>query len=100
MLGQMNARFIASQLSEAEEELRSLVAKVDSGEELSFEAFHVAIAHIYHHLNSAWNGRNANDQQWRECTDLDFATWQQFPRDLPLIGDDGFYDLPEYDAKT
>ena len=30
----------------------------------------------------------------------DFAKWQKFPADLPLIGDDDFYDLPEYHAKT
>jgi hypothetical protein len=55
---------------------------------------------MYHHLNSAWNGRNATDEQWRECTDEDYQKWQKFPQDLPMIGDDDYYDLPEYDAKT
>jgi ribosomal 30S subunit maturation factor RimM len=47
----MNARFIASNLKEAEEELRGLI------------------------------------------------TWQ-LPQDLPMIGDDDYYDLPEYHPKT
>ena len=96
----MNTRFIASNLKEAEEELRSLITRVASGEQLSFEDYHVAMAHIYHHLNSAWNGRDATDEQWRECSDKDYQKWQKFPEDLPMIGDDDYYDLPEYDAKT
>jgi hypothetical protein len=95
----MNARFISSNLKEAEEELRRLITDTESGEELSFKDFHVAMAHIYHHLNSAWNGRNATDTEWRECTEANFQKWQSFPRDLPFIGDDDFYDLPEYNAK-
>ena len=96
----MNARFIASNLKEAEEELRGLITRLESGEQVSFEDYHVAMAHIYHHLNSAWNGRDATDEQWRECTDEDYQKWQKFPQDLPMIGDDDYYDLPEYDAKT
>jgi len=96
----MNARFIASNLTEAQEELRRLCDRAKAGENIPFADFHTAMAHIYHHLNCAWNGRDATDKQWRECTQEDFAKWQKFPRDLPLIGDDDFYDLPEYDAKT
>jgi len=58
----MNARFIASNLKEAEDELRGLITRLESGKQLSFEDYHVAMAHIYHHLNSAWNGRNATDE--------------------------------------
>ncbi len=96
----MNTRFIASNLKEAEEELRRLCDRANSAEEIPFADFHTAMAHIYHHLNSAWNGRDATDQQWRDRSDEDFAKWQKFPADLPLIGDDDFYDLPEYHAKT
>ena len=96
----MNIRFIASNLRETEEELRRLIARIDSGEQLSFEDCHVAMAHIYHHLNTAWNGRNATDEQWQECSEEDYQRWQKFPQDLPMIGDDDYYDLPEYDAKT
>ena len=96
----MNARFIASNLKEAEEELRGLITRLESGEQVSFEDYHVAMAHIYHHLNSAWNGRNATDEQWRECTEGNYKKWESFPRDLPLIGADDFYDLPDSSTKT
>ena len=36
----------------------------------------------------------------RDCSDQDFSDWQKFPKDLPLIGDDDYYDLPEYNAET
>ena len=96
----MNMPFIASNLKEAEEELRRLITRLESGEQLSFEDYHVAMAHMYHHLNSAWNGRDATDEQWRECTEEDYQKWQKFPQDLSLIGDDDYYGSPEYDAKT
>jgi hypothetical protein len=96
----MNARFIASNLKEAEEELQRLATRAESGEEIPFEDFHIAMAHIYHHLNSAWNGRNITREEWRECSDENYKKWQSFPRDLPLIGDDSFFDLPEYHTKT
>jgi hypothetical protein len=96
----MNTRFIASNLKEAEQDLQRLTARAAAGEDISFEDFHVAMAHIYHHLNSAWNGRNITDAEWRECTDENYKKWESFPRDLPLIGADDFYDLPEYHTKT
>jgi hypothetical protein len=96
----MNRPFIASNLKEAEEELRRLITRLDAGQDLSFEDYHVAMAHMYHHRNTAWNARYATDEQWRGCTDEDYEKWQRFPKDLPMIGDDDYYDLPEYDAKT
>jgi hypothetical protein len=96
----MNTRFIASNLEEATEELHRLTARAKAGEEIPFEDFHVAMAHIYHHLNSAWNGRNITREEWQQCTDENYEKWQRFPQDLPLIGADDFYDLPEYRTKT
>ena len=96
----MNARFLLSNLEEAEEDLRKLVEQLKAGQEPSFEDFHVAMAHIYHHLNSAWNGRYISDAEWRDCTDENYDKWQKMPRDLPMIGDDDYYDLPEYNQKT
>jgi len=77
-----------------------LCARLKTGENVLFDDFHLAMAHIYHHLNSAWNGRYTTDQRWRDCSDQDFSDWQKFPKDLPLIGDDDYYDLPEYNAET
>jgi hypothetical protein len=39
----MNTRLILSNLKEAEEELRSLIAKLDTPQEVPFEGFHVLV---------------------------------------------------------
>jgi hypothetical protein len=92
----MNVRFLVSNLEEAEEDLRQLVEQLKAGQEPSFGDFHSVMAHVYHHLNSAWNARNVTDAEWRECTEENYNKWQKFPHDLPLHGDDNFFDLPEY----
>ncbi len=46
----------------------------------------VALAHVYHHLNTAWNSRAVTDIQTAEASDADFNQWQAFPSDLQLPG--------------
>jgi len=41
--------------------------------------------HLYHHINSAWNGREASDTAVKACTQEDFERWRQFPTDIELI---------------
>jgi hypothetical protein len=92
----MNTEVILSNIKEAEEELRALIARLEKSPNYPFEDFHVSMAHLYHHLNTAWNARNATRQRYQACSDEDYHRWECFPNDLPLIGDDAFYDLPEY----
>lgn len=94
----MNERFIELNAKDAHEELTKLLQHLASGAPLDFADFHVAMAHAFHHLNSAWNGRNISDKDWRECTDETYARLEAFPADLPMIGDDAFFDLPEYES--
>jgi hypothetical protein len=93
----MNSSMILLNLREAEEELRKLITEFERSPDVPFESFHVSMAHLYHHLNTAWNGRYATREQWVHQSNEDFARWERFPHDLPLIGSDGFYDLPEYE---
>jgi len=94
----MNDRFILSNVREAHEELTKLLQMLESGERLDFEGFHVQMAHTFHHLNSAWNGRNISDNDWHEYTDETYARLKVFPSDLPMSGDENYYDLPEYET--
>jgi hypothetical protein len=93
----MNHRIIHFNLEEAQEQLRATIAKLKDPS-YSFRDFHVEMAHLYHHLNTAWNARNATNEQWRKLSDEDYVRWEQFPDDLPMIGDDKFYDGPEYQS--
>ena len=92
----MNERFIQSNVKEAHEELSGLLQLLASGIPLDFETYHAALAHAYHHLNLAWNGRNMSDKDWKEYTDKMAVVLKALPTDLPFIGDDGFWGLPEY----
>jgi hypothetical protein len=45
------------------------------------------MGHLYHHLNTAWNGRDQTDEQHRRCTDEDFARFRKFPKEEELYLD-------------
>ena len=95
----MNKRFIISNLKEAKEELEKTIQSIESEKDYGFGDFHVGMAHAFHHLNSAWNGRDISDTEWKEYSDETYARLERFPVDLLLIGQDQFCDLPE-DQKT
>jgi hypothetical protein len=39
------------------------------------------MGHLYHHLNTAWNGRGQTEEQFAKCTDDDFERFRRFPKD-------------------
>ena len=81
----MNREYVLWNLREASEELRMLIAGLETGE--GVEEFHVGVTHLYHHLNTAWNARDASDSEARECSGADFLKWRQFPTDIDLSHD-------------
>lgn len=42
--------------------------------------FRSAMEHAYHHVNFAWNIRNASDVAVRECSPKNFNRWSKYPR--------------------
>ncbi len=68
------------ELEDAQEHLMNLCKEMNCNSEYSDIEFQIDIAHIYSHLNRAWNGRNATEKQsddevlWRQ--------WSQFPTDI------------------
>ena len=56
----MNKRWILSHLREAQEEFARTIAKLGSGESVGEVEFEIATAHIYNHLNTAWNAHGAD----------------------------------------
>jgi len=92
----MNKQFILSNLIEAKEELEKTIQAIQSEEDYGFGDFHLSMAHAYHHMNSAWNGREISDTDWREYSDETYTRLEKFPIDLPMIGQDHHYDLHEY----
>jgi hypothetical protein len=83
----MNHQVILFHLREAKEELDRTIAEIASEPDYGFEEYQVAMSHLYHHLNTAWNGRDQTDEQHKKCTDVDFARFRRFPQDADLLLD-------------
>lgn len=42
------------------------------------------MGHLYNHLNTAWNARNATDEETTTLTEEQFYRWRQFPTDIDM----------------
>jgi hypothetical protein len=81
----MNRQVVLFHLREAAEELNRTIQELARNRKYSEEALEVAMGHAYHHLNTAWNGRNQTDMQFRDCTDRDFNQFRRFPKETEFV---------------
>jgi hypothetical protein len=77
----MNRRVVLFHLREAAEQLNRTVSDLERCAAYDDGLLEAAMGHIYHHLNTAWNGRNQTDKQFRDCFDHDFIQFQKFPKE-------------------
>ena len=76
----MNVNWILSNLEEAQEQLGKTIEQLKTKQQdYGVGQFIVEIEEVYHHLNIAWNSRDASEEQARKCSDEDFYAWRQFP---------------------
>jgi hypothetical protein len=80
----MNKDWVLFHPREAREELTNSIAEIEATDDYGFGEFSVAMTHLYHHLNTAWNSREALANEVNESSDDNFRRWRQFPEDLPL----------------
>ena len=66
------------ELSDAKEHLGNLIEVEMDSEDFSEQEFRIALAHIYSHLNRAWNMRRNSG----ELTSEQFDSFAQFPEDI------------------
>lgn len=78
----INWNAVASNISEARDELESIEASLAAGTPLDEVDFRVAMQHAYHHLNIAWNVRHESDDRYANMSPEDFDRWSRFPDDL------------------
>lgn len=45
----------------------------------------VQMQHIYHHVNWAWNCKNADEARAVRCEWRDYRRWEKFPKDWPEL---------------
>ena len=76
----MNNDWIRIHLSEALEELTHTIAEIEKQPDYDEAEFRVAMEHVYNHLNTAWNSRNADPQ----FSDENFYIWRAFPSDIAM----------------
>jgi hypothetical protein len=78
----MNTNFLLFNLREAQEELDKTIKDLETETAYGEAEFSVAMWHLYHHLNTAWNARNSTPEQSKICSDEDFNRWGRYPTDL------------------
>lgn len=76
----MNKRFVIFNLKEAKEELDRTIKEIQENKAYDFGEFVVAMSHLYHHLNTAWNAQDASEKEADECSDENFNKWRKFPK--------------------
>ena len=74
----MKREWVLLHLKDAHEELRPIIEEFeksdyDAGDNL------VAMTHLYNHLNTAWNSKDASIEEVRTCSKGVFGEWRQFP---------------------
>lgn len=77
----MNKLFIGYNLQEAQEEIEIILKAMKTNPNYSHEEFYRSMQHLIHHVNIAYNGRNAPEQP----TEAQVEAYSQFPTDIKLI---------------
>ena len=80
----MNKDYVQFHLQEALEEIEATIKEIDSKNDYGQAEFTVAVNHIYHHINTAWNARNSTEREAQECSESNFQKWRQFPTDMSM----------------
>jgi hypothetical protein len=82
----MNRDFVLFHLREALEEIERTIKEIERDAEYEDGDLMPAMTHLYEHVNTAWNARDASQERAEACSEEDFAAWNQFPGDLPISG--------------
>jgi len=59
----MNKKLVTFHLNEAHEQLRATLAEMSRDDDYGSGEFVVEMQHLYYHLNTAWNAREASDAE-------------------------------------
>ena len=81
----MNKDYILINLREAKEELERTISEIENDPEYGHGDYVTAISHLYHHINTAWNARDASERDADECTQENFDEWRKFPDEEEVL---------------
>ena len=77
----MNKDFVLFNLREAHKSLQRIIKDIESQPDYDYGEYIVEMTHLYHHINTAWNAQNVNQERTKKCNEEDFFKWRQFPKD-------------------
>ena len=80
----MNKEYILYNLKEALNQLTDTIKELESDSEYEFGDYIVDMTHLYHHINTAWNAKNSTKLEVDKCSENDFRTWRNFPKDIEM----------------
>jgi len=83
----MNRNGVLFHLREAVEQLNATIKNLESNGEYGREEFQVEMGHLYHHWNTAWNGRDQTDAEFEKCAGDAFNRIRRFPKESELFLD-------------
>jgi len=83
----MNREWILFHLKEAHKELRGAIEEFEKRSDCDEGEYLVAMMHLYHHLNTAWNSKDVSDEDARTSSDESFSKWRQFLPDIDMSVD-------------
>ena len=79
-----NKEHILFHLNEASEEVTRTIREIKDDPDYDEAEFFVAMQHLYHHVNTAWNSRSIDPERIYQYSQEDFDLWRQFPTDIEM----------------
>ncbi len=73
---------IGYDLRDAIEELQKIIELSHPNTEFDEDEFNVRMAHLYSHLNTAWNVRNLVEKDLETADGNQLNLWKEFPKDI------------------
>ena len=80
----LNKASLVFHLEEALEELTFTIDNIKKDADYSNADFRIAIEHLYHHINFAWNTRHVPAKEIDKLNRRKFYKWRRFPQDIDL----------------
>jgi hypothetical protein len=81
----VNRALIAYDLTDAQEQLNEIVERFTPDAEIDENDLRVWFAHLYGHINSAWNARHCSTEDRDSANGKQLDKWKQFPTDIDPI---------------
>ena len=78
----MNREWMLHHLSEARDELDQALTEVRATSDYGVGELLATMSHVYHHLNTVWNSRDASESEVLEPSEESFKKWSAFPTDI------------------